>query len=883
MRPRTVLLLTLLTAAAAAPVLAGFAGTDLFIPMAGRGVGAYPSNWFTTVYVYNPNLTAVSVDLTFLERNKDNVATAPPKVTESLAPGETKVYENIVEATFGKTGTVYGAVRIQCTEKVVASARVFSKESADAPLTQSFGQDFAATPASFAIGSGESTDILGGYTTQPHQDSEARYNIGCVETTGLGSAMVHWVARDADGVERGHYDRSVPRLSQTQGFFHDYFTEVALTSARITASVTGGSGKVICYGSLVTNDKTFPKPVQDPTTFEMVYPEKLLGIATVQHDATLTGDGTAGSPLGIADLAVSTAKLADGAVTPAKIDTTGAVGGQVLKVGSPAHWADDGLTLPYVGAAGSPGAPFQVKNTDTTTNSSGILGDGQYGVTGIGNAGFAGVSGWVRGETTYSTVTPAGVAGSTGGGIGVSGGALTGTGVFGSSATGYGVHGTSTGGDGVFGESAGTNKSGVFAVNDNAAGWAGFFRGRVGITSTLECTGCISKGDLSAAGGGGGKVLGTTGSALQWQDDGLALPFSGSAPTGGFVFVVTNSGSGSGISATSQYDALSGVSSAGSGVYGGSGSHTSSFAGVPSSGVIGDSSSGVGVRGLSDTNAGVDGASNSGDGVRGHTATGDHAVFGASTFKNTTGYLAGEYGASGIRGNNTGYLGYASAGVYGESTTSGGNGVIGVANTGSNAYGVWGQSSSGYAGYFSGNVQVSGNLSATGTKPFVIDHPLDPANRELWHAAIESNEVLDVYSGNVTTDADGLAVVRLPDWFEALNTDFRYQLTCVGRFAQAIVESEIAANRFTIRTNLAQVKVSWQVTARRNDAWMRAHPFAAERDKPAAERGTYLTPLEHGQPEEKGVEWVRQPEVMRQMAQARIEALERRLGQAAAR
>ena len=236
------------------PVLAGFAGTDLFIPMAGRGVGAYPSNWFTTVYLYNPSATAVSVDLSFLERNKDNVATSPPKVTDTLAPRETKVYENIVETTFGKTA--YGAVRIQCAEKVVASARVFSKESVDAPLTQSFGQDFAATPASFAIGLNESTDILGGYTTQPYQDSEARFNLGCVETTGVGSATVRWIARDAAGVEQKHYDRTVSRLSQTQGFFHDYFTGVDLTTSRITANVIAGSGKVICYGSLVTNDKS---------------------------------------------------------------------------------------------------------------------------------------------------------------------------------------------------------------------------------------------------------------------------------------------------------------------------------------------------------------------------------------------------------------------------------------------------------------------------------------------------------------------------------------------------------------------------------------------------------------------------------------------------
>ena len=310
MRPRVVAQCAVLTAAVAVPALAGFAGTDLFIPMAGRGVGAYPSNWFTTVYLYNPNDTAVTVDLTFLERNRDNVASAPPRVAETLAAGETRILENIVETEFARSA--YGAVRIRCAEKVVATARVFSKESPDAPLTESFGQDFAATPSSFAIGIGESTDVLGGYTTQPYQDSEARFNIGCVETTGLGSATVRWIARDAAGQEQRHYDRTVLRLSQTQGFFHDYFTGVDLTNARISAQVIAGAGRVICYGSLVTNDREFPKPVQDPTTFEMVYPEKLLGSSDLYHDATLTGAGTAAAPLGLADGSVTDDKVASG-------------------------------------------------------------------------------------------------------------------------------------------------------------------------------------------------------------------------------------------------------------------------------------------------------------------------------------------------------------------------------------------------------------------------------------------------------------------------------------------------------------------------------------------------------------------------------------------
>ena len=88
-----------------------------------------------------------------------------------------------------------------------------------------------------------------------------------------------------------------------------------------------------------------------------------------------------------------------------------------------------------------------------------------------------------------------------------------------------------------------------------------------------------------------------------------------------------------------------------------------------------------------------------------------------------------------------------------------------------------------------GKVVVSGDFTAVGVKLFTMDHPLDPANKILMHAAAESNEVINFYSGNITTDANGKATVQLPDYFEAINKDFRYQLTVLGTFAQAIISN----------------------------------------------------------------------------------------------
>ena len=112
--------------------------------------------------------------------------------------------------------------------------------------------------------------------------------------------------------------------------------------------------------------------------------------------------------------------------------------------------------------------------------------------------------------------------------------------------------------------------------------------------------------------------------------------------------------------------------------------------------------------------------------------------------------------------------------------------------------------------------------------------------------------MLNVYSGNVTTDDNGEACVALPDYFEALNQDFRYQLTVIGQFAQAIVAQEVRDNQFTVKTDQPRVKVSWQVTGTRQDRWAAANRMVVEEEKAAEEKGCYLHPTLWGQAEEAG-------------------------------
>lgn len=154
-------------------------------------------------------------------------------------------------------------------------------------------------------------------------------------------------------------------------------------------------------------------------------------------------------------------------------------------------------------------------------------------------------------------------------------------------------------------------------------------------------------------------------------------------------------------------------------------------------------------------------------------------------------------------------------------------------------------SSSGTAVVVDGNTRLEGNLAVTGTiskggGTFKIDHPLDPENKYLYHSFVESPDMMNVYNGNVTTDTDGNANVTLPDYFEALNMDYRYQLTPIGQFAQAMVLEKVSGNRFKIKTDKPNVEISWQVTGIRNDPYAKHNRVQVSVEKPESEKGSYL-------------------------------------------
>lgn len=155
---------------------------------------------------------------------------------------------------------------------------------------------------------------------------------------------------------------------------------------------------------------------------------------------------------------------------------------------------------------------------------------------------------------------------------------------------------------------------------------------------------------------------------------------------------------------------------------------------------------------------------------------------------------------------------------------------------------------------FTGDMTITGNLNVTGNiakggGTFKIDHPLDPTNKYLVHSFVESPEMMNIYSGNIVTDANGYATVELPSYFEAANKDFRYQLTVIGTFAQAIIKEKISNNKFIIQTNQPNTEVSWSVTGIRSDKYANANRVEDEVEKEL--KGTYIHPELYGASKEE--------------------------------
>lgn len=218
------------------------------------------------------------------------------------------------------------------------------------------------------------------------------------------------------------------------------------------------------------------------------------------------------------------------------------------------------------------------------------------------------------------------------------------------------------------------------------------------------------------------------------------------------------------------------------------------------------------------------------------TATSLAGVYG-NNLRTSGGYGTYGIGHSGVVGETNYQLGF---GVYGSNADAIGPLGNSVGTYGIGYVGVWGDQSdpNGFSIY------ANGDFGAAGTKAFAIDHPLDPEHKYLKHYSIESNEVLNMYRGTVAFDVNGEVEVTMPDYFDAVNANFSYQLTPIGGFAPLFIKEKLMNGKFVIAGGQLGMEVSWTVHAERNDPYLQQHPESkqVEVEKEEWNQGKYLQP-----------------------------------------
>ncbi len=430
--------------------------------------------------------------------------------------------------------------------------------------------------------------------------------------------------------------------------------------------------------------------------------------------------------------------------------------------------------------------------------------------------------GAVTGSNTSTSASAIGVVGLTQNGYGVRGVASgNGNGTGGVGTAGYGVFGRSDTGSGVFGYTGAGNVGGVAGVEGTSAG-AG-----VGVLGTTG-TGYGVRGEATGSNGYAliGVASGTNGIGVFGSATGGAAALYGVASGTGRAGYFNQNGSGSTANALEVQN-----SSVGRTAY----FNQSNTANAATALEINSLGTGAALKITHPT------AFNGGStvGLLLTDPAGDHKVSVRSEYIAVETASTGEY--TQIYDGHTSINTKSSQALFAFSTGTDPNfgAIQSLALSGARA------------AKFEGPVQVIGNLSKSGGS-FQIDHPLDPANQYLYHSFVESPDMMNVYNGNIMLDAAGEATVQLPDWFEALNRDFRYQLTPIGAAFTPYVKEKVAGNKFRI-AGQPGAEVSWQVTGIRHDKWADANRIPVEQAKEPANQGKYLHPTLFGQPAARGI------------------------------
>ena len=257
---------------------ASLTGTDVVVPTSASAGGAYGSYWMTTLWVTNGSMAPTDVEMAFLERDVSN--TAPVLYRVTMAPGESRSWEDAVKTLFGKTGTA-GAIRLRSTNDVLVVSRTYNDAGGD--ISNSVGTSLEAVPAGMGAGIGRTTTFLG---VTPDGSGVFRYNFGLVEVDGK-AVTLRIVLRDGAGSLLGSVEAPVRALEMKQYAVSDLFPGATAPTAAVDVTVTAGNGRVVGFSTLIPNGSNSPTGFgMSLDTQSFIGPQ---GIAGPQGPAGATG------------------------------------------------------------------------------------------------------------------------------------------------------------------------------------------------------------------------------------------------------------------------------------------------------------------------------------------------------------------------------------------------------------------------------------------------------------------------------------------------------------------------------------------------------------------------------------------------------------------
>ena len=220
--------------------------TAIVVPAVARIDGVGDAVWVSDVTFANPYATPVAIELTYLARNRDN--TQAPMLEFAVDPGQSMTLEDVVQGTFGTTGS--GALLLQAQQPLVVVSRTFN----DTP-DGTFGQFIGGFDERTAIHEGQIGHLL------MLEESELfRTNLGLVNLDmDQVSVEVHIV--DRSGSDLGTLSYTLPPRGVTQiNQVLRQLTELDISGVRAEVRVLTPEGRVMAYGSVVDNisgDPTF--------------------------------------------------------------------------------------------------------------------------------------------------------------------------------------------------------------------------------------------------------------------------------------------------------------------------------------------------------------------------------------------------------------------------------------------------------------------------------------------------------------------------------------------------------------------------------------------------------------------------------------------------